>query len=46
MGGMNLDHEFVQVWKFSEDPKKMQMKHFFSTNSDEDQKKKKGLHQK
>ena len=21
-GGMNLDHEFVQVWKFSEDQKK------------------------
>ena len=22
LGGMNLDHEFVQVWKFSEDQKK------------------------
>ena len=22
IGGMNLDHDFVQVWKFSEDQKK------------------------
>ena len=22
LGGMNLDHDFVQVWKFSEDQKK------------------------
>ena len=28
--GMNLDHDFVQVWKFSEDQKKKQMEHFFS----------------
>ena len=26
---MNLDYDFVQVWKFSEDQKKMQMEHFF-----------------
>ena len=27
---MNLDHDFVQVWKFSEDQKKnKQMEHFF-----------------
>ena len=45
LGGMNLDHDFVQVWKFSEDQKKMQMEHFFSLNSGEDQKKK-GLQQK
>ena len=38
--GINLDHDFVQVWKFSEDQKKMQMEHFFSPNSGEDQKKK------
>ena len=36
---MNLDHDFVQVWKFSEDQKKMQMEHLFSPNSGEDQKK-------
>ena len=38
LGGMNLDHDFVQVWKFSEDLKKnanrtlwkMQIEHFFS----------------
>ena len=29
---MNLDHDFVQVWKFSEYKKKMQMEHFFSPN--------------
>ena len=41
MGGMNLDHDFVQVWKFIENQKKkMQMEHFFSPNLDEDQKKK------
>ena len=28
-GGMNLDHDFVQVCKFSEDQKKKQMEHFF-----------------
>ena len=41
-GGMNLDHDFVQMWKFSEDQKKKkkkQMEHFFSPNSGEDQKK-------
>ena len=28
---MNLDHDYVQVWKFSEDQKKKkQMEHFFS----------------
>ena len=26
---MNLDHDFVQVWKFSDDRKKMQMEHIF-----------------
>ena len=26
---MNLDHDFVRVWKFSEDKKKQQMEHFF-----------------
>ena len=30
LGEMNLDHDFVQVWKFSEDQKKnKQIKHFF-----------------
>ena len=29
---MNLDHDFVQVWKFSEDQKNKQMEHFFSQN--------------
>ena len=29
LGGMNLDHDFVQVWKFSVDQKKMQLEHFF-----------------
>ena len=37
---MNLDHDFVQVWKFSETKRKMQTEHFFSPNSSEDQKKK------
>ena len=41
LGGMNLDHDFVQVWKFSEDKRKMQIEHFFSSNSGEDQKKRK-----
>ena len=42
LGGMNLDHDFAQVWKFSEDQKKkMQMEHLFSPNSGEDQKKRK-----
>ena len=41
---MNLDHDFVQVWKFGEDQKKMQMEHLFSANSGEDQKK--SLYQK
>ena len=36
---MNLDHDFVQVWKFSEDQRKVQTEHFFSPNSGEDQKK-------
>ena len=26
---MNVDHDFVQVWKFSEDQKNKQMEHFF-----------------
>ena len=39
LGGMNLDHDFVQVWKFSEDQKKMPIEHFFSPNLGEDQKK-------
>ena len=45
---MNLDHDFVQMWKFSEDQKKSKWNTFFP-NSGEDQKKKKkkkGLHQK
>ena len=39
---MNLDHDFVQVWKFSEDKKKVFIKNrtLFSPNSGEDQKKK------
>ena len=45
IGGMNLDHDFVQVWKFSEDQKKMQMEHFFPQIQVKT-KKKKGLHQK
>ena len=36
-GGMNLDHDFFQVSKLSEDQK---MEHFFSPTSGEDQKKK------
>ena len=39
---MNLDHDFFQVSKLSEDQK---MKHFFSPNSGENQNKK-SLHQK
>ena len=31
LGGMNLDHDFIRVWRFSEDQKKkQQMEHFFS----------------
>ena len=37
LGGMNLDHDFVQVWKFSEDQKKANGT-LFSPNSVEDQK--------
>ena len=37
---MNLDHDFVQVWKISEGQKKKQMEHF-SPNLSEEQKKKK-----
>ena len=29
LGGMNFDHDFFQVWKFSKDQKTMQMEHFF-----------------
>ena len=36
---MNLDHDFVQVWKFSEDQKKNANRTLFSPNSGEDQKK-------
>ena len=46
---MNLDHDFFQVSKLSEDQKKKsspKMKLFFSPKSGEDQKEKKGLHQK
>ena len=46
LGGMNLDHDFLQVSKLSEDQKKRsspKMNHFFSPNSGDDQKKKKGL---
>ena len=41
---MNLDHDFVQVSKLGEDPKKRSLpktEHFFSPNSGEDQKKRK-----
>ena len=37
--GINLDHDFVQVWKFSEDQKNAKGT-LFSPNSGEDQKKK------
>ena len=37
---MYLANDFVQMWKFSEDQKKMQMDYFFSPNLSEDQKKK------
>ena len=37
---MNLDHDFAQVWKFSEDQKKNVNGTLFSPNSGEDQKKK------
>ena len=48
---MNLDQDFFQVSKLSEDQKKRsspEMEYIFSPNSGEDQKKrkKKGLHQK
>ena len=36
---MNLDHDFVQVWKFSEDQKKISKWNTFSPNSGVDQKK-------
>ena len=36
---MNLDHDFVQVWKFSEDQKKKRKWNTFSPNSGEDKKK-------
>ena len=29
LGRINLHHDFVQVWKFSEDQNKMHMEHFF-----------------
>ena len=43
LGGINLDHDFVQVWKFSEDQKNANGT-LFSLNSGEGQKKK-GLYQ-
>ena len=42
LGGMNFDHDFVQVSKLSEDQKKKRFSpklNSFSPNSDEDQKK-------
>ena len=40
LGGINLDHDFVQVSKLSEDPKKvLQNWNTFCPNSGEDQKK-------
>ena len=36
---MNLDHDFVQVWKFSGNQKKKSERNTFSPNSGEDQKK-------
>ena len=36
---MNLDHGFVQVWKFSEDQNKIANETLFSPSSGEDQKK-------
>ena len=44
LGGMKLDHDFVQVSKLSEDPKKKVLtknRTLFSPNSSEDQKEKK-----
>ena len=38
---MNLDHDFVQVWKFSEDQKIKQMEHFFPQIQVKTKKKKK-----
>ena len=50
LGRMNLDHDFVQVSKLSEDPKKMsspKMEHFFPQIQVKTKKKrKKDLHQK
>ena len=43
LGGMNLDHDFFQVSKLSEDQKKrssQKLERFLSPNSGEDQKKK------
>ena len=40
LGGMNLNHDFVQVWKFREDQKKKSKWNTFSPKSGEDQKKK------
>ena len=39
LGGINLDHNFVQEWKFSEDQKKKAIGILFSPNLGEDQKK-------
>ena len=49
LGEMNLDQDFFQVSKLSEDQKKRSvpgMEPFFFPNSGEDQRKKKDLHQK
>ena len=43
---MNLNHNFVQVSKLSEDPKKGPHQKWSTFFSSEDQKEKKGLHQK
>ena len=43
---MYLNHDFVQVWKFSEDQKNKQMEHFFPQIQVKTKIKKKGLHQK
>ena len=40
LGGMNLDHDFAQVWKFSRKKRSSsKIEHFFFPNSGEDQKK-------
>ena len=47
LGGMNIDQDFFQVSKLSEDQKQRsspEMEHFFSPNFGKDQKK--GIHQK